>query len=101
MNANPASVVRVPNAFRRNRGYIVMDFVKGTTLAQRMSLKGYHYKEDIEAVATAFQQLTDIKMPMGTAPGPIGGGYIGHDFFVECSSALEYPTVGASRGTNK
>jgi len=98
VNDNPARVVRVPKVYlgfsRGNRGYIVMDFVQGTTLAQRKSPKGYYYKKDIEAVATAVQQLTDIKMPMGTAPGPVGGGYIDHDFFVDCLSALEYPTVG-------
>jgi hypothetical protein len=88
VDANPASVVRVPIR------YIVMDFVQGTTLAQRKSPKGYYYRKDIEAVATAVQRLTDIKMPVGTAPGPVGGGYIGHDFFVDCLSALEYPTVG-------
>ena len=52
------------------------------------------HSADIKAVAAGFKQLTDIKMPAGTAPGPVGGGFIGHDFFVECLSALEYPTVG-------
>jgi hypothetical protein len=79
---------------RGSRGYIVMDFVQGTTLAQRKSPKGNYYKNDIKAVAAAVQQLTDIKMPAGTAPGPVGGGRIGHDLFVECLSTLIYPTVG-------
>ena len=70
-----------------------MDFVQGTTLAQRKSPKGNYYKDDIEAFAAAIQQLTDIKMPVGTAPGPVGGGRIGHDFFVDCLSALKYRTV--------
>ena len=52
------------------------------------------HSADIKATAAGFKQLTDIKMPAGTAPGPVGGGFIGHDFFVECLSALEYPTVG-------
>jgi hypothetical protein len=98
VNANPASVVRVPKVhlgFSRGKcAYIVMDFVQGTTLAQRKSLKGYYQKNDIKAVAVAVQQLTDIKLPAGTAPGPVGGGLIGHDFFVDCLSALKYPTVG-------
>jgi len=97
VNANPASVFRVPNVYlgfsRGECGYIVMDCVQGTTLAQRMLLKGYYEKKDIKAVAAAFQQLTDIKLPAGTAPGPVGGGLIGHDFFVDCLSALKYPTV--------
>lgn len=33
-------------------------------------------------------------MPAGTAPGPVGDGLIGHDFFVEELSALRYPSVG-------
>jgi hypothetical protein len=61
-----------------------MDFVQNTTLAQRKSLKGYYQKNDIKAVAVAIQQLTNIKLPAGTAPGPVGGGLIGHDFFVDC-----------------
>jgi hypothetical protein len=98
VNANPASVFHVPEVYlgfsREGDGYIVMDFVQGTTLAQLKSPKGNYYKEDIKAVAAAVQQLIDIKMPAGTAPGPVGGGLIGHDFFVDCLSALKYPTVG-------
>jgi hypothetical protein len=97
VNADPASVVRVPDVHfgfsRGKHGYIIMDFVQGTTLAQRKSPGGNYYKKDIKAVAAAFQQLTDIKMPAGTAPGPVGGGRIGHDFFVDCLSALKYTTV--------
>jgi len=48
----------------------------------------------VKAVVAAVWRLTDIKMPADTAPGPIGGGRIGHDFFVDFLSALEYPTVG-------
>jgi hypothetical protein len=99
VNANPASVVRVPEVYlgfsRGKLGYIVLDFVQGTTLAQCKTPSGTYYKKDFEAVATAVHQLIDIKMPAGTAPGPVGGGYIGHDFFVEYLSAVEYPTVGS------
>ena len=98
VNANPASVFRVPEVYlgfsRGITGYIVMDFVTGTTLAQRKSPKGNYHKDDINAAAAAVKQLTDIKMPAGTAPGPVGGGRIGHNFFDECLSALKYPTVG-------
>ena len=48
----------------------------------------------MEAVAAAVQRLTDIQMPAGTAPGPIGGKRIGHNFFVDDLSTLVYPTVG-------
>ncbi|KAI0037763.1 hypothetical protein FA95DRAFT_1613902 [Auriscalpium vulgare] len=98
VNTNPASVVRVPEVYlgfsRRQCSYLVMDFVQGTTFAQRKSPKGRHSKDDIEAVAAAVRQLIEIKMPAGTAPGPIGGGFIGHNLFVEGMSSLEYPTVG-------
>ena len=97
VNANPESSFRIPQVYlvfsRGWCGYIVMDFVQGSTLAQRKKLKGSYDKSDIKAAAAAIQQLTNIKMPAGTAPGPIGGGRIGHDFFVECFSELEYPSV--------
>jgi hypothetical protein len=54
----------------------------------------YHYKKDIKAVATAVQQLIDSKTPAGTAPGPVGDGYIGCHFFAVCLSALEHPIGG-------
>ena len=96
VNDNAESVVRVPEVYlgfsRGRRGYIVMDFVGGTTLAQRKRNRRYE-KKDIEVVAAAVQQLTKITMPAGTAPGPVGGGLIGHDFFVECLSAIRYATV--------
>ena len=98
VNANPASVVRVPEVHlgfsRGKRGYIVMDFVQGATIDTRKSPEGDYDKKDIEAVAAAVQQLVNIKMPPGTAPGPIGGGLIAHDFFVDCLSKHVYPTVG-------
>jgi hypothetical protein len=92
VNADPASVPEVHLGF--SRGYIVIDFVRGRALAECKSPRGNCYKDDIKAVAAAVQQLTAIKMPADTAPGPVGGGHIGHDFFVECLSALKYPTVG-------
>ncbi|PIL29040.1 hypothetical protein GSI_09088 [Ganoderma sinense ZZ0214-1] len=97
VNANPASAVRVPYVYRGfsrgNRGYIVMDYVQGATPAQRKSPAGYYQKKDIQAVAAALQQLISIRMPTGTAPGPVGGGLIGHDFFVDDLSTLPYPSV--------
>lgn len=97
VNADPVRVVRVPEVYlifsREECRYMVMEYVEGTTFAKRKSSTGKYEKADIEAVANAVRRLTDIKMPPGTAPGPIGSGCIGHDFFVECLSTLEYPTV--------
>lgn len=97
VNDNAESVVRVPEdhlGFSRGWcGNIVMDFVRGSTLAQRKS-EGHYKKKDIRAVAAAVRQLTNITIPAGTTPGPVGGGLIGHDFFVDCLSAIPYTTVG-------
>lgn len=98
VNAEPAHVVRVPEVYlvfsREKCSYIVMEFVSGTTFAKRKSTTGKYEQDDINAVAAAVRRLVDINMPPGTAPGPIGGGRIGHDFFVDFLSTLEYPTVG-------
>ena len=97
VNANPEIGFRIPQVYlvfsRGGRGYIVMDYVQGTTLAERKQHKGSYDKSDLNAAAAAVQQLINIKMPPGTAPGPIGGGVIGHNFFLECYSALRYPSV--------
>ncbi|KAI5982254.1 hypothetical protein EDD15DRAFT_155476 [Pisolithus albus] len=98
VNADPASVVRVPDVHlgfsRGRRAYIVMDYVHGKTIDNRKSPAGNYYKKDVEAAVAAVKQLINIKMPADTAPGPVGGGLIGHDFFVECLSARKYSTVG-------
>nr|VWO99154.1 Protein kinase domain-containing protein [Ganoderma boninense] len=97
VNANPANAFRIPHVYlgfsRGKRGYIVMDFVLGATIAQRKLPNGSYDKKDIKAVAAAVQQLIDIRMPANTAPGPFGGGLIGHDFFVESLSSITYPSV--------
>ena len=98
VNADSASVFRVPNVYLgfscEKQGYIVMDFVEGTTVAQR-KLDGGRYKtRDIKAVAAVVKQLTNIKVPADThPPGPIGGGPIGHDFFFGFFSKLVYSTA--------
>ncbi|KAI0324548.1 hypothetical protein GY45DRAFT_1262642 [Cubamyces sp. BRFM 1775] len=97
VNANPESTFRVPHVYlgflRGRRGYIVMDFVLGATIARRKSPSGSYDKNDIKAVAAAVQQLINIRMPANTAPGPVGGGFIGHDFFVESLSSITYSSV--------
>lgn len=98
VNADPASVVRVPDVHlgfsRGGRGYIVMDYVHGKTIDNRKSPTGNYYEKDVEAAAAAVKQLIDVKMPADTAPGPVGGGFIGHDFFVDFLSDCKYSTVG-------
>ncbi|TRM70298.1 hypothetical protein BD626DRAFT_26966 [Schizophyllum amplum] len=85
VNNNPASVFHIPNVHlgfsRGTRGYIAMDFVQGTTIAQRKALKGGYLVDDKIAVAAAIQQLISIKVPATTAPGPVGGGRIRHMLF--------------------
>jgi hypothetical protein len=97
MNANPVSAVHIPNVYlgfsHGNRGYIVTDFILGARLAQCKLPTGSYYKNDIKAIATAIQQLINIKIPMGTAPSPIGSSLIGHDFFVKSLSLIRYNLV--------
>jgi hypothetical protein len=98
VNADPATVVRVPDVylvFLRGRcRYIVMQHVAGDTVASRRLSTGKYAKGDLAAVAAAVKQLVSIRVPAGTPPGHVGGGPIGHDFFLDCESSCEYPTVG-------
>ena len=94
---NTKGVVRVPEVYavfsRGGCRYIVMEHVGGTTFASRKSSSGGYDKKEVQAVADAVTQLVNIKLPAGSAPGPIGGGFIHHDFFYETRSTLIYPTV--------
>ena len=101
VNADPATVVRVPNVylvFLRGRcRYIVMQHVAGDTVASRRLSTGKYAKGDLAAVTAAVKQLINIRMPVGTNPGYIGGGPIGHDFFLDCESSCETPRSDISR----
>ena len=98
VNADPVSIVHVPEVYlifsRAPLRYIVMQYVEGSTVGNRMSGAGKYEKDDLKAVAAAVKRLTDIRMPADTPPGYFGGGTIGHVFFVEAMSTLVYPTVG-------
>jgi hypothetical protein len=98
LNADPTSVVRVPEVYfvfsRQPYRYIVMQHVAGDTVASRQLREGKYVKGDVAAVAAAVKQLTSIRVPAGTSPGHVGGGRIGHNFFLDCQSSCEYPTVG-------
>jgi hypothetical protein len=98
VNADPTSVVRVPQVYlvflRERCRYIVMQYIAGDTVARRQPSPSRYAKGDVAAVAAAVKQLIDLRVPAGTPPGHVGGGPIGHDFFAECKSTSEYPTVG-------
>jgi hypothetical protein len=98
VNADPTSVVRVPQVYlvflRERCRYIVMQYIAGDTVARRQPSPSRYAKGDVASVAAAVKQLIDLRVPAGTPPGHVGGGPIGHDFFVECKSTSEYPTVG-------
>jgi len=98
VNADATSVVRVPKVYlvfsREPCRYIIMDKVVGNTVASRQPSKRRHAEGDLEAVAAAIGRLTSIRAPPNTPPGHIGGGFIGHDFFLECQATCEYSTVG-------
>lgn len=97
MNVDPESVVGVPEVYlyflRERCRYIVMEYVEGMTVESRQQTKGKYADGDLEAVAAAFKQLTNIQVPADTPPGHVGGGCIGHDFFLECKSIHVYDTV--------
>ncbi|KDQ57418.1 hypothetical protein JAAARDRAFT_78615 [Jaapia argillacea MUCL 33604] len=82
-----AAVVRVPYVYlsfeSHGRGYIVMEFIDGVICSDA----------DAKLVAAAVQFLATIRGPT-TQPGPIGGGPICHDFFIERESSLTYSSVG-------
>lgn len=82
----PNAAVRVPLvylAFRRGGiGYIVMEYIDGSICDH----------SDVNLVAAAVQSLIQIKAP-NAEPGPVGGGEIGHRFFVDWKSSLTYNSV--------
>ncbi|KAK0184570.1 hypothetical protein F5146DRAFT_1125562 [Armillaria mellea] len=98
VNADPTSIVRVPQVYlvflRERCRYIVMQDIAGDTVAHRQPSPGRYANGDVAAVAAAVKQLIGLRVPAGTPPGHVGGGSIGHDFFLECKSTSEYPTVG-------
>jgi serine/threonine protein kinase len=97
VNVDPESVVGVPEVylfFLRGRcRYLVMEYVDGLTVESRQQTKGKYAEGDLEAVAAAFKQLTNLRVPADTSPGPVGSGPICHDFFLECKSTHVYNTV--------
>jgi hypothetical protein len=97
VNVDPESVVGVPEVYlfflRERCRYIVMEYVESMTVESCQQTKGKYADGDLEAVAAAFKQLTNIRVPADTPPGHVGGGCIGHDFFLECKSTHVYDTV--------
>lgn len=67
---------------RGGYGYIVMEYIDGSICD----------KNDVALVAAAVQSLISVQCPT-RQPGPVGGGPIGHRFFVEWNSSLTYPSV--------
>ncbi|TDL19629.1 hypothetical protein BD410DRAFT_841977 [Rickenella mellea] len=104
MNTIPNTAVHVPIvylAFATDArsymtdpcGYIVMEFVPGLTVEQRLRNPDVNAKDMYQAVGRAVQQLIEYRAPSGTQPGPVGGGIIRHDFFSTRESAVAYRTV--------
>jgi hypothetical protein len=92
--ANSADGMRVPRvyaAFSRDTsdsgcrwaiGYIVMQYIDAPDCGEG----------DHQLVARAVQTLISIKGP-SSAPGPVGGGPVVHNFFMEWTSPITYETV--------
>jgi hypothetical protein len=86
INGEADAAVRVPCvylAFRSgNYGYIVMEYIDGSTCDD----------SDAKLVAAAVRSLIAVRGP-SAKPGPVGGGPIGHRFFVEWKSSRTYDSV--------
>ena len=63
--------------------YIVMEYIDAPDCGER----------DHQLVAGAVQTLIDIKGP-SSATGPVSGGPIVHNFFMEWTSDITYESVG-------
>ncbi len=98
MKANHASDVRVPDV---HLGFSAlgawMDFVQGTMLTQRKSLKGNYYKNDMQAVA-AFRSAAHRhrNTPRYGPPDPHRS-----QFFRRLPVRAQVPHSRTSRGTDK
>ena len=86
VNSNDAAPVRIPAVYcsfeSNSRGYIVMELIEGEICSDA----------DAGLVAAAVQFLITIKGPT-EQPGPIGGGPICHNFFVDRESSVTYSSV--------
>ena len=81
-NAN-VRVAQVYFTFQVGRvGYIVMEHIAGHQCTSA----------DVPKVAAVVNYLTTIKGPT-LVPGPVGGGPIGHRFFVDWRSDIAYSSV--------
>ncbi|KAG8989723.1 hypothetical protein FRB90_002110 [Tulasnella sp. 427] len=83
-----AAPVRVPAVYRflecNRKRYIVMDFVDGHVCTDA----------DAQAVGAAVSFLIKIPAPADQpGPGPIGGGPVCHNFFIDRKSPVVYPTL--------
>ena len=83
LDRNPDAPVRSPCvylAFQRGFfGYIVMEYIHGKMCDN----------SDADLVAAAVQSLIDIKSPT-SVPGPVGGGFIRHPFFIDRTASRQY-----------
>jgi len=86
VNSNPDAKVRIAQvylAFQHGRsGYIVMEYIPSPQCTEA----------DAPQVAAVVKYLATIKGPT-LVPGPVGGGPIGHRFFVDWLSDIAYESV--------
>ncbi|KAG8960492.1 hypothetical protein FRC00_000216, partial [Tulasnella sp. 408] len=89
-NTDPEASVRVPRVYQAflsrildiSIGYIVMEYIDAPDCDAR----------DSKLVAKAVQSLISVAGP-SSAPGPVGGGPIEHNFFYDWTSPITYATV--------
>jgi hypothetical protein len=86
VNGDATAPVRVPYVYlsftSHDWGYIVMEYIDGVICSHA----------DARLIAAAVQFLVNVRAPTAQ-PGPIGGGPICHDFFIDRESSLTYSSV--------
>jgi aminoglycoside phosphotransferase (APT) family kinase protein len=92
------SDVRIPEVYhffeRDRQTYIVMEYIEGETVKQRLRNSTDDRSLVYSKVAAALDQLLSITPPPNLPNlGPIGGGPIYHFFFADNVSDIEYDSV--------
>lgn len=90
LSTNPAASLQAPRVYmaflsdepKLGIGYIVIEYIDAPDCDEG----------DDQLVARAVQTLISIPGP-NPVPGPIGGGRVIHNFFIEWTSAITYDTV--------
>ena len=98
MNASDSGV-KVPEIYHafecEGQTYMVMEYVDGETVGSQLRGSSVETRNWIyDQVAKAITRLLHVPVPIGSRPGPVGGGCIQHHFFQDNVAPKEYDSVG-------